>query len=76
MSIALNIAEGGGRSFPKEKKNFYSIAKGSVFECVPLIEIGLRAGLLTESEKRQYRETCVSLARMLTNLIKSIETQL
>lgn len=35
-SIALNIAEGAGRYAKGEKKQFYSIAKGSAYECVQL----------------------------------------
>jgi four helix bundle protein len=32
LSIPLNIAEGQGRVHHKEKKNFYNIAKGSLYE--------------------------------------------
>ena len=40
MSIPLNIAEGSGRRFEKEKKSFYNIAQGSVFECVAVMSLG------------------------------------
>jgi four helix bundle protein len=36
LSISLNIAEGNGRWHPKDRKNFFWIARGSVFECIPL----------------------------------------
>ncbi len=32
MSIMLNIAEGSGKYSNKDRKNFYVIARGSVFE--------------------------------------------
>jgi len=37
MSVPLNIAEGAGRYHPREKKQFYWIARGSCFECVPIV---------------------------------------
>ena len=46
LSIAANIAEGNGR-FPKpDRKNFFGIARGSVQECVPLLELAARQRLL------------------------------
>ena len=33
FSIMLNIAEGSGRFTKPDKRNFYAIARGSVFEC-------------------------------------------
>jgi four helix bundle protein len=39
VSISLNIAEGNGRWHVNDRKNFWWIARGSVFECVPLLEL-------------------------------------
>ncbi|MFT5823292.1 MAG: four helix bundle protein [Crocinitomix sp.] len=33
FSIMLNVAEGSGRFTKPDKKHFYVIARGSVFEC-------------------------------------------
>lgn len=44
-SIALNIAEGNGRYHNNDRNNFFYIARGSVHECVPLIELASRKGL-------------------------------
>ena len=38
FSIMLNIAEGSGRFTKPDKKNFYIIARGSVFECVAIFD--------------------------------------
>src|SRR5580692_6444081 len=46
LSIATNIAEGNGRFTIRDKKNFFSIARGSVQECVPLLELAKRRGLI------------------------------
>jgi four helix bundle protein len=72
-SIPLNIAEGAGRWHAREKKNFYFIAKGSVFECVPLIDLGLTLRIFDESRREELRKDCSSIAKMLTKLIQSLE---
>jgi four helix bundle protein len=41
LSIAANIAADNGRFTKPERKNFFGIARGSVQECVPLLELDL-----------------------------------
>src|SRR5262249_54441318 len=49
LSIATNIAEGNGRFTKPDRRNFFGIARGSVQECVPLLELGRRRGLLSDA---------------------------
>lgn len=37
--MVINIAEGSGRYTKADKKNFYIISRGSVYECVSLFDI-------------------------------------
>ena len=39
LSVATNLAEGNGLFTKPDRKNFFVIARGSVQECVPLLEI-------------------------------------
>ncbi len=49
-SIALNIAEGYGRFFYKENKNFNYYSRGSAFECTCCIRKALKRNLISEKE--------------------------
>lgn len=39
ISIPLNIAEGNGRKYAKEKLQFLRVARGSIFETVAILQI-------------------------------------
>jgi len=73
LSVSLNLAEGNGRWHSAEKRQFFWIARGSVFECVPLLEIMKRKNLLSQSEFENARDQLDHLGRMLTNLVKAHE---
>ena len=73
MSIAANIAEGNGRFTKPDRKNFFIIARGSVQECVPLLELAARQGLLKPDLRRQLKDNLEEIARMLSGLIKGLD---
>ncbi len=73
LSISLNIAEGNGRWHAKERKNFFWIARGSVFECVPLLELCRRGKLITEEQFANLKAELEVLAKMISALIKGTE---
>ncbi|MBI2352589.1 MAG: four helix bundle protein [Deltaproteobacteria bacterium] len=73
LSIYLNIAAGNGRWHAKERKNFFWIARGSVFECVPVLELCRREKLITEEKHTELKAELEVLSKMLTALIKGTE---
>jgi four helix bundle protein len=73
LSVSLNIAEGNGRWHVKDRKNFFWIARGSVFECVPLLELCKREKLLTEEDHASLKAELEILAKMLSALIRGAE---
>lgn len=73
LSIPLNIAEGNGRWHKADKRQFFWVARGSVFECVPIIQVLKRKKLLTDVVYANYYEHLDMMAKMLTNLVKSVE---
>lgn len=70
LSIPLNIAEGNGRWHKGDKRQFFWIARGSVFECIPIIEILRIKEAITDAKKAQLREQLEIIGKMLTRLIQ------
>src|SRR3989304_3038580 len=70
LSIAANIAEGNGRFTKPDRKNFFGIARGSVQECVPLLEVARRRKFLDEATHTELKSQLEEIARMLSGLIK------
>lgn len=73
LSISLNIAEGNGRWHVKDRKNFWWISRGSVFECVPLLELCKREKLIGEDNWAELKAELEVLGKMLTALINGTE---
>jgi four helix bundle protein len=69
LSIALNIAEGNGRGTPMDKRRFLLIARGSAFECVPLLDMCKRKGLFSPDACSEFQVTLDDLCRMLSKMI-------
>lgn len=72
LSIAANIAEGNGRFTKPDRKNFFGIARGSVQECVPLLELAARQGLLQADRHAQLKGDLEEIAKMLSGLITGL----
>ena len=75
LSIAANIAEGNGRFTKADRRNFFGIARGSVQECVPLLELGAGQKLLKSDQHEQLKTDLEETARMLSGLIKGLENE-
>jgi four helix bundle protein len=75
LSISANIAEGNGRFTNADRRNFFGIARGSVQECVPLLELAVRRQLITADEHSSLKGNIEEIARMLSGLIKALENR-
>ncbi|MGE3758946.1 MAG: four helix bundle protein [Pseudobdellovibrionaceae bacterium] len=73
LSIPLNIAEGNGRWHAGDKRQFFWIARGSVFECVPIVEILKIKSIISSDECELLRGQLEVLGKMLTRLIQAHE---
>ena len=75
VSIAANIAEGNGRYTTPDRRNFFGIARGSVQECVALMEIAFRRKLLPLDAHIQLRSDLEEISKMLSGLINGLENR-
>ena len=75
LSIATNLAEGNGRSTKPDRKNFFTIARGSVQECVPLLELARRRELLDPATHEHLKADLEEISRMLSGLINGLENR-
>jgi len=73
LSIATNLAEGNDRFTKPDRRNFFTIARGSVQECIPLLELARRRKLVGEQRVIELRANLETIARMLSGLINGLE---
>jgi four helix bundle protein len=73
LSIAANIAEGNGRFTKPDRRNFFGIARGSVQECVPLLELARRRDLLSTADHDALKSQLEETSRMLSGLINGLD---
>jgi four helix bundle protein len=69
LSISTNIAEGNGRYHKADRTNFFRIARGSAFECVPILEISKRKKLITEEVSDSLKKEIENISKMLSGLM-------
>jgi four helix bundle protein len=70
LSISANIAEGNGRYHKADRANFFRIARGSAFECIPLLEMSRRKKLINADTHKLLRLNLENIGKMLSGLIK------
>jgi four helix bundle protein len=74
ISIVLNIAEGSGKFSKPDKSNFYTISRGSVYECVSLLEIIADDNSIEPKRFDYFKSQYETISKMLMGLIKSQNT--
>jgi four helix bundle protein len=72
FSIMLNIAEGCSRYSKPDRRNFYVIARGSVFECVAIFDFLKEENLMHEAFYKDCYNKAEELSKMMYAMIKSL----
>ena len=72
FSVPLNIAEGSGKFSKSDRKNYFTIARASLFECVAVVDILKESGRISEFEFEQMMKEADELSRILYAMIKNL----
>ena len=71
VGAAVNLAEGISRISDADKKHFFTISRGSIFECVSLMHIVSDIGQITESDFDSFYNQYETVSKMLLGLYRS-----
>jgi four helix bundle protein len=73
LSIVLNLAEGSGRFTHPDRRNFYIIARSSVFECVAILDVLKGESVIDESAFSGFYSSADELSRILFAMIRNLQ---
>ena len=73
VSVTANLAEGAGRDSIPDRRRFFTMARGSVFECVPLVEVARRQGMLPAESAGGLTEACEELSKIIHGLVRELD---
>ncbi|QQL43670.1 four helix bundle protein [Sulfuriroseicoccus oceanibius] len=68
QSIPLNIAEGNGKGSKADRRKFFEIARGSVFECASIQDVLVAIGGLDLQDSEFRKRELDRIGAMLTAL--------
>ncbi|OFY90176.1 MAG: hypothetical protein A3K10_15160 [Bacteroidetes bacterium RIFCSPLOWO2_12_FULL_31_6] len=72
FSVPLNIAEGSGKFSKADRKNYFTTARASVFECVAVLDILTDEETITKIAFEEYLLKADELSRILYAMIKNL----
>ncbi|OGC21364.1 four helix bundle protein [candidate division WOR-1 bacterium RIFOXYB2_FULL_42_35] len=73
ISVILNIAEGTGKTSKADKRNFFTIARASVYELVAISDILCDDRIISPEEKTGLYADLETISKMLLGLINSLK---
>jgi len=75
ISILLNLAEGTGRMSVQDKKHFYTISRGSVFECAAILDLLHEMKIIEDASYTELYTGYEQCSKMLLAMYRSMERQ-
>ena len=72
FSIPLNVAEGSGKFSKADRRNYFTTARASVFECVDILDILRDEGKIPDGDFTKMMSDADELSRILFAMIKNL----
>jgi four helix bundle protein len=72
FSVPLNIAEGSGKFSKRDRKNYFTTSRASLFECVAVLDILNDYDNISESDLERLIKDADELSRILYAMIKNL----
>jgi len=71
VSISLNIAEGSAKT-KKDFSRFVDMARGSIFECITILQISEKLNYVGHVKINELRDRLIEISKMLSGLKRSL----
>ena len=71
LSSLLNLAEGTGRMTDSDKRHFLTIARGSIFEAVAILDLQRSMNIVPENVYMEFYATYEQISKMLLGMYRS-----
>jgi four helix bundle protein len=65
MSVTLNIAEGSSRFSKADQRNFYTISRGSIYECIAVVDLITKEQLISSNLQNELSTIAEEISKML-----------
>ena len=75
LSTLLKLAEGTGRMTVEEKKHYYTLARGSVFECTAIMDLLHEMDQLEDDFFKEAYQGYEQISKMLLAMYRSMDRQ-
>jgi len=75
LSILTNLAEGTGRMSVQDKKHYYTISRGSVFECAAILDLLHEMKIIEDVSYKELYNGYEQCSKMLLAMYRSMERQ-
>ncbi|MBE0652173.1 MAG: four helix bundle protein [Bacteroidales bacterium] len=69
FSIVLNLAEGSGRFSKATRRNFFVIARSSIFECVAILDVVKDENILGITKYNEFYRQAEELSKIFFAMI-------
>jgi len=73
FSIVLNLAEGSGRFSKPDRRNFFTISRSSIFECIAILDVLRDESIIEEDMFRGFYDQGEELSKILYTMIRNLQ---